>query len=176
MDIRTADISHNNGLLVGTAIVYNSPSCDLGGFVEVIEPGAFSEHLSYNPDIRALYEHNSGELLGRTSSGTLKINEYQSGVGVEISPPDTRAGNDCKTLVERGDIKGMSFGFIATQDRWDWNTQPLPTRYVVKAELCEVTVTATPAYHASNITLRSLFAFKHEGTDLYEYWLKYLEV
>jgi HK97 family phage prohead protease len=175
MDIRTAAISDKQGVLVGDAIVYGSPSCDLGGFVEIIEHGAFRAHLSTKPDIRALYEHDGSELLGRTTSGTLKVIEHDKGVSVEIDPPDTRAGNDAKTLVTRGDINGMSFGFVATRDRWDWDTTP-PTRYVKQAELREVTITATPAYQASNITLRSLKQFKNEGTDLNALWLEYLEV
>lgn len=175
MDIRTATINDNQGVLVGEAIVYGSPSCDLGGFIEIIEPNAFTDHLSTKPDIRALYEHESKELLGRTTSGTLKVLEHTHGVTVEITPPNTRAGNDARELVKRGDINGMSFGFVTISDRWNWETTP-PTRHVTRAELREVTVTATPAYQASNITLRSLKDFKHEGTDLNRLWLEYLEI
>jgi HK97 family phage prohead protease len=68
----------------------------------------------------------------------------------------------------------MSFGFIAKRDRWDWNAKPLPVRYVTEAELREVTVTATPAYSASSVALRSLADHKREGTD--PLWVQYLGV
>ncbi|WP_413693949.1 HK97 family phage prohead protease [Psychromonas sp. KJ10-2] len=173
MDIRSSKIINSDtGKLKGSAVVYGSQSQDLGGFVEVIEQGAFSQHLITQPDIRALYEHDGKELLGRTTSGTLLVNEDSQGVHVEIQPPSTRAGEDCKELVKRGDITGMSFGFVALEDRWDHNTTP-STRYVTRAELCEVTITALPAYKASSVTLRSLAASKQSDNNAL--WLNYLE-
>ena len=174
MEIRTSKIKNESGQLIGRAVAFNSASHDLGGFVEIIEPTAFDSHLSKSPDIRALYEHDGKDLLGRTSSGTLNVTKHDDGIHVEITPPDTRAGKDCIELVSRGDINGMSFGFIAKRDRWNWNAKPLPIRYVVEAELREVTVTATPAYSASSVALRSLAEHKREGTDAL--WLKYFEV
>ncbi|EJG1872661.1 HK97 family phage prohead protease [Vibrio parahaemolyticus] len=176
MELRASTIKSESGQLVGKAVAFGSQSHDLGGFVEIIEPTAFDNHLSTNPDVRALYEHDGKELLGRTTSGTLTINKRSDGIHVEIDPPSTQAGNDCKELVKRGDINGMSFGFIAIRDRWDWNAQPVPVRHVLEAELREVTVTATPAYEASSVVLRSLADHKREGTDLNELWLQYLEV
>lgn len=174
MDIRSSKISDTaSGKLHGLAVAYGSQSQDLGGFVEIIEQGAFSQHLATNPDIRALYEHDGKELLGRTISGTLLINEDSQGVHVSIDPPSTRAGEDCKALVKRGDITGMSFGFVALDDRWDHSTTP-STRYVTRAELREVTVTALPAYKASSVTLRSLINSKHGDNN--QLWLEYLEV
>lgn len=175
MDLRTATIKSESGKLHGLAVAYGSQSQDLGGFVEVIEQGAFSDHLASGPDVRALFEHDGKELLGRTTSGTLKLIESTSGVSVEIDPPNTRSGNDCKELVGRGDISGMSFGFIATKDRWDFNAVPA-IRYVLRAELKEVTVTATPAYKASSVALRSLEGSRSSNDTLDALWLEYLEV
>lgn len=174
MDLRTATIQSNSGKLTGLAVAYGSRSQDLGGFVEIIEPGAFSEHLSTGPDVRALFEHDGKELLGRTTSGTLKLSESAEGLRVEIDPPNTRSGNDCKELVSRGDINGMSFGFIASEDRWDFDSVPA-VRYVTRAELREVTVTATPAYKASSVALRSLEAHK-PSEELNTLWIEYLGV
>lgn len=174
MDIRSATIKSESGKLTGIAIAYGSRSQDLGGFVEIIEQGAFTAHLATNPDVRALFEHDRKELLGRTSSGTLKISDTTDGLLVEIDPPNTRSGNDCKELVGRGDINGMSFGFIATKDRWDFRAEP-PIRYVEKAKLKEVTVTATPAYKASTVALRSLDS-NSPSHDLNKLWLELLGV
>lgn len=66
--------------------------------------------------MRALYEHNYTQLLGRTKSGTLVLSEDDTGLRFELTPPNTQLGNDVLELVERGDISGMSFGFRALKE------------------------------------------------------------
>lgn len=68
--------------------------------------------------MRALYEHNYTQLLGRTKSGTLVLSEDDTGLRFELTPPNTQLGNDVLELVERGDISGMSFGFRALKESW----------------------------------------------------------
>lgn len=58
--------------IVGYAAKFNSVSRDLGGFVEKIKPGAFNASIA-SGDIRALWNHENRYVLGRTSSGTLKM-------------------------------------------------------------------------------------------------------
>src|ERR1700678_3439794 len=71
----------------GYAAVFNSLSKDLGGFKEVIRPGSFQRSIQANSDVRATYNH--GTLLGRTASGTLKLNEDARGLAFELQLPDT---------------------------------------------------------------------------------------
>lgn len=165
IETRTAHIKQNGKLLQGNAIVFDSLSEDLGGFREVITPNAFDKHLATVPDIRALFEHDGKQLLGRTSSGTLELTATAKGIEVSINPPNTQAGNDARELVGRGDINGMSFGFRTIRDDFDFNTTP-PTRYILEAELHEVTVTANPAYKASTVSLRAA----QGNTDTTSYW------
>ena len=61
-----------SGRLVGLAAVFDKPSQDLGGFVEVIKPGAFRHALQNAEHVRALYNHNDDHVLGRVGSGTLR--------------------------------------------------------------------------------------------------------
>lgn len=104
--------------------------------------------------MRALYEHNYTQLLGRTKSGTLVLSEDDTGLRFELTP-NTQLGNDVLELVERGDISGMSFGFRASKDFWD--TAKLPyTRTVITAELREITVTSMPAYLSPAWKLRTV--------------------
>jgi len=68
----------------GYAAVYDSDSQDLGGFVERIAPGAFKEVLETNPDVFGRYNHD--RLLGRTSSGTVRLFHDERGLRYEIDP------------------------------------------------------------------------------------------
>jgi len=139
--------------LVGYASVFNSPA-DIGGYwTEMIAPGAFASQLT--ADVRALVDHDSGRVIGRTKSGTLRLSEDAKGLRVEVDVPDTTNGNDLWVLVERGDISGMSFGFRVTKEAWDETVDP-PTRTIQAVELTEVSAVAFPAYDDTTIGKRSL--------------------
>lgn len=146
--------------LVGYAAVFNSDTTIGDYFVERIAPGAFSKAIG--GDILALYDHDMGRVLGRTRSKTLRLVEDSHGLKVEIDVPDTSDGNDLWTLVERGDVAGMSFSFRATKQEWD-DTQDMPHRTVLEAELYEVTATANPAYPDTTLAARSLDAARKEA-------------
>lgn len=147
--------------LLGTAVPYNTKSEDLG-FIETIAPGAFSKHLRTDPDVRALVEHDSAKLLGRTRSGTLILADDDRGVHASIDVPNTTLGHDVAESVKRGDIDGMSFGFRTLTDKWNMENGT-PTRTVLEAELYEVSLTGTPAYLDTKVALRSLEQFKKEN-------------
>lgn len=146
--------------LVGYAAVFNSDTTIGDYFVERIAPGAFSKAIG--GDILALYDHDMGRVLGRTRSKTLRLAEDSHGLKVEIDIPDTSDGNDLWALVERGDVAGMSFAFRATKQEWD-DTQDIPHRTVLEAELYEVTATANPAYPDTTLAARSLEAARKEA-------------
>jgi HK97 family phage prohead protease len=139
--------------IAGYAALFNSVA-DIGGaFREVIAPGAFTETLK--GDVRALVDHDSGRVIGRTKAGTLRLVEDEKGLAVEIDLPDTSDGRDLAVSLERGDISGMSFGFRVTHDEWDEDGNP-PTRTIHKVELFEVSAVAFPAYEDTELALRSL--------------------
>lgn len=150
LEVRAAEKSRTIG---GYAAVFNSEA-DIGGhFREVIAPGAFNAALKQ--DVRALIDHDSGRVIGRTTAGTLRLKQDETGLAVEIDLPDTTDGRDLGTLIERGDISGMSFGFIVTKQSWDETVEP-PTRTIEAVDLREVSVVAFPAYDDTTIALRSL--------------------
>jgi HK97 family phage prohead protease len=143
------------GTIAGYAAVFNSPA-DIGGyFHEQIAPGAFGNALA--GDVRALFDHDSGEVLGRTTAGTLRLSEDARGLAVEIDLPDTQRGRDLAVSIERGDISGMSFGFNVKRQQWDETIDP-PLRTLLELELVEVSVVAFPAYLDTEIALRDLEA------------------
>ena len=145
--------------IAGYAAVFNDVA-DIGGsFREIIAPGAFKGSL--DNDVRALVDHDSGRVIGRTKAGTLRMKEDDHGLAVEIDLPDTTDGRDLAVSLERGDISGMSFGFRVTHDEWD-ETKEIPTRTIRAVELFEVSAVAFPAYDGTEIALRSLNEAKGE--------------
>ena len=106
------------GVLSGYAVMFDKRSLDLGGFVEVVKPGAFTRSLKSGGDILALAHHDAGKPLARRSAGTLSLTEDATGLLVSITLADTTAARDVAADVRAGNIKGMSFGFSTKQDRW----------------------------------------------------------
>jgi HK97 family phage prohead protease len=158
-EIRTSELTASEKKLVGYVVRWNSLSEIIWDeFREQFAPGAFRESLGSGADVRALYEHNHTQLLGRTKSGSLTLSEDNMGLRFELTPPDTQLGRDVLTLVERGDISGMSFGFRSLNDTWDTAQKPY-LRTVNAADLKEITVTSMPAYPESAVEVarRSLF-------------------
>lgn len=148
--IRAGD---NGKTIAGYAAVFNQEA-DIGGsFREIVAPGAFKGSL--DNDVRALIDHDSGRVIGRTKSGTLRMKEDKHGLAVEIDLPDTSDGRDLAVSLERGDISGMSFGFRVTHDEWD-ETKEIPTRTIRAVELFEVSAVAFPAYGGTDLAMRSL--------------------
>src|SRR5207244_13077578 len=99
-----------NNRLIGVAIVTDSRSLDLGGFVEVIKPSALRRALAADADIRALANHNSDFVLARTPR-TLQLRSTPQGLEATIDTPETQMGRDIVTSVQRGDVSGMPFAF-----------------------------------------------------------------
>ena len=137
----------------GYASVFNSMSEDLGGFREIILPGAFSEVL--DNDVRALYNHDSNYLLARTTSGTLEIKEDDKGLYYRFEMPNTSYGNDMLELFRRGDLSQSSFGFTVDKDSWRME-EGQHVRYIERVgSLFDVSPVVYPAYTAASSGLRS---------------------
>ena len=118
---------HDDGTpptITGYTAIYNDEveiNSFFGKFREVIRPGFFTRAINERQDVRALYNHDSNFLLGRTSSGTLNLKEDSKGLFVEISPPDTQSARDLITSIKRRDVTGMSFAFTIKKLRWTEN-------------------------------------------------------
>ncbi len=144
----------------GYAAPFNSQSEDLGGFREVIAPGAFGETLAKD-DVRGLVDHETRLVIGRMSAGTLKLWEDQRGLGFENLLPATTYANDLLVSLDRGDISGMSFRFYLEgpgDERWArYKTQQGEewVRTLLRVRLVEVSPVTFPAYSGSEVGLRS---------------------
>ena len=140
--------------LVGYAARFNKLSEDLGGFREKIKPGAFSESIT-SDDIRALFNHDTNFVLGRSSAGTLELSEDRKGLRMSCSPPDAQWARDLVASVKRGDISQMSFGFQTLDDKWEKKDGD-NIRTLEKCKLFDVSVVTFPAYPDTEVGLRSL--------------------
>tara|TARA_R100000951_G_scaffold112995_1_gene114258 strand:+ start:159 stop:788 length:630 start_codon:yes stop_codon:yes gene_type:complete len=153
-----------NGLkVVGHASVYNRLSENLGGFKEIIAPGAFDDVLG--DDVRALINHDSNLILARTTSGTLELSTDETGLKYEFTIPETSYGKDLAVSMERGDISQSSFAFTVDDDTWETvNGEDVRTITKVK-RLYDVSPVTYPAYPDANdlvIAQRSLSIYKEK--------------
>ena len=144
-------------VIAGYAAVFDALSVDLGGFREKIAPGAFAK--SVGGDVRALFDHDSSFILGRTKARTLTLTEDQRGLRVEITPPNTAHARHVVELLKRGDVDQMSFGFRTRADHWE-NRDGETIRTLLDVDLIEVSVVAFPAYPQTEAAMRSLDVWK----------------
>jgi len=155
-------------VITGYAAVFGSYSQDLGGFVEIIKPGAFRQALAEDQDVRALIDHDSRLILGRTKSGTLRLTEDDRGLHYEIDVPDTQAGRDVVTSIRRGDISGSSFSFtVRGVDGDSWREEgDRVIRELRSVDLYDVSPVTYPAYKATDAsaTIRALRAARQSTT------------
>ena len=149
LDVEFRDAKVDGSRLTGTAVVFGQPT-RIGRGMEQIAPGALDQALK-GGDVRALLNHNPERLLGRQSSGTLRMNADSVGLHFEIDLPDTSYANDLRELVSRGDLSGASFGFIPgkVEDR-----DSIVTHTEI-AELIDVSPVTFPAYETTSVSLRS---------------------
>lgn len=138
--------------LRGYAAVFNALSVEMWGFSEMIAPGAFSDTLE--DDIRALWNHDTQYLLGRTTNETLTLSEDERGLKVSIELPQTSYADDVLSLVQRGDLNQMSFGFFVEKDTWTTDDKDQHLRTIEKVRLLEVSPVTFPAYPQTSIEAR----------------------
>jgi uncharacterized protein len=154
-NLQTRDGTGNEPVVIsGYAAVFNSKTLIDDFFEEVIAPGAFARTISENGDIRALFNHNWDHVLGRTKSGTLKVEEDSRGLKFEVELPNTSLARDLAESLRRGDINQCSFGFYATNDTWDYALEPV-IRTLNEVELYEISVVSIPAYEDTEVAIRS---------------------
>ena len=130
------------------------------GAFEEIAPGAFDETLSN--DIRALINHDTTLVLGRTKAGTLELKTDNYGLWgrVKINPNDTDAVN-LYERVKRGDVDQCSFGFNITSEETDWRNDGTVKWTITGIDLHEVSVVTFPAYEDTGVQARKEAVEQH---------------
>ena len=145
------------GRIEGYASLFDVWSSDLGGFREVVYPGAFSKTIREH-DIRALFNHDANYVLGRNRANTLELAEDSRGLHFRATPPQTSWVDDLRVSIGRGDIDQGSFGFRTMRDEWlpvDVS-DGLRRRGLIEAKLFDVSVVTFPAYGLTDVGVRSV--------------------
>lgn len=146
-------------IIEGDAAVFNQETIINGWFRETITPGAFKRVLSESPDVVAALNHNWDAVLGRTTAGTLALEETEKSLRyrIDINPDDTEAMNTYRK-VKRGDVNQASFAFTVRAEEWINPATPseLPLRMINEiAELYDVGPCTFGAYPEASATARS---------------------
>lgn len=139
----------------GYFAVFNSNYEIASGMSESIAPGAFSRTLGENPDVRALINHDTTLVLGRTKAGTLKLHQDEIGLfgDIEVNRNDQDALN-LYERVKRGDVDQCSFGFAIRSETTDVLPDGRVHWTITDVDLFEVSACTFPAYQATSISAR----------------------
>lgn len=140
--------------IAGYFAVFNSNYEIAPGMSESIKPGAFSRALS--GDIRALINHDTTLVLGRTKAHTLELREDEHGLwgDIAINPNDGDAMN-LYERVRRGDVDQCSFGFEIVEQETEFRDDGSVHWTLTDVDLYEVSACTFPAYEATNISARA---------------------
>lgn len=141
-------------IIEGYFAVFDSPYVLWDGATEIVKPGAFAGCLS--GDIRALIDHDTRLVLGRTKAGTLTLREDARGLygTIKINRDDADAMS-LYARVQRGDVDQCSFGFDIEEETFvdlgggqcRWEINKLNPLY-------EVSVVTYPAYEETAVKAR----------------------
>ena len=147
--------------------VFNSEYYLWDGASEIIKPGAFTNSIS--GDVRALINHDTSLVLGRTKAGTLTLRQDDRGLwgSIQINRDDVDAMN-LYARVQRGDVDQCSFGFEIKRETFvdlgggkcRWEIEEVDPLY-------EVSVCTFPAYTETSVSARrhDLAEIKKRRTD-----------
>lgn len=151
-EFNTRDDSGNLSI-EGYFAVFDSKYEIAPGMSESIAPGAFDNTLS--GDIRALINHDTTLVLGRTKANTLQLKTDAHGLWghIDINPNDTDAMN-LYNRVQRGDVDQCSFGFNILNEETDFRENGDIHWTIKEVELFEVSPCTFPAYEETNIAAR----------------------
>jgi len=116
-NIEVRSINEDGKKYIEGIIPYNSKSLPIWGTTEIIDRTAFNKTISDKSEVRAMWNHNDNYILGNTKSETLILENTDAGLICRCELPNTSYANDLFEIIDRGDVKTMSFGFTPVK----WN-------------------------------------------------------
>lgn len=141
----------------GYAALFDTWSNNLGGFIEKIERGAFTEAIA-NSDVLCVLNHNDerGVLARWTNgAGSLQLFEDEKGLRYSFDAPNTQLGDELLEGLRRGDIRESSFAFTIDADEWDFSNEQEAKRTIKKVKrLYDVSPVYFPAYNGTYVNQR----------------------
>lgn len=142
-----------NMYIEGYFAVFNSRYQLWDDAFETIDPGAFDGETE--GDVRALSNHNTGIVLGRTTAGTLVLRVDEKGLRgrITVNQEDQEAMN-LYARVKRGDVTQCSFGFDILEQDVKYQDGAPTEWHIRKVKLYEVSVVTFPAYEDTSVEAR----------------------
>lgn len=137
----------------GYFALYNSRYELFEGAYETIDPGAFDGQVE--GDVRALTNHDTTLVLGRTAAGTLALKLDDRGLlgSIKINGADQDAVN-LYERVKRRDVTQCSFGFDILDETAETSEGGATVWHLRKVRLYEVSVVTFPAYEDTGVAAR----------------------
>lgn len=141
-------------IIEGYFAVFNSDYVIDVGMSESIAPGAFTSSL--NGDVRALTNHDSTLVLGRTTAATVTLRQDEIGLWarIAVNTKDSDAMNTW-ARVQRRDVTQCSIGFWIIREETEFREDGSVHWTIYEVELREISVCTFPAYEATNISART---------------------
>jgi HK97 family phage prohead protease len=148
-------------MLVGRAASFGTLSHNLGGFREIIKPGAFDNALRRGDETIFTQNHDPNLIMARTRNKSLRLNQSNRGLDFEVDLPDTQAAKDLWSLIHSGVISECSFAFRCDRDSWPKRDElsgmfsqldmaslepGMPVRMLEDLTLFDCSAVASPAY------------------------------
>lgn len=122
LEVRESGAGSEYFTVSGHAAVFNSRSHDLGGFREVIEPGAFTRVLADAPDVHLVVGHDMNRPLARTRNATLELAQDERGLRMWARvKASTTYARDTLEAMRDGLMDGASFAFSVDREGQDWD-------------------------------------------------------
>lgn len=145
--------AENDLFIEGYFAVFNSYYEIFDGATESVAPGAFDDIAG--KDVRALIDHDTRLVLGRTKVSTLQLRQDEHGLwgSIKINPKDVDAMNQYER-VKRGDVDQCSFGFDILEEETEYREDGSIHWTIKKVELYEVSVVTFPAYSETSVKAR----------------------
>lgn len=161
-EVRASKGDNGELFISGYASVFNTESHDLGGFREVVAPGAFTRSLKEKRDVKALFNHDANYILGRSKNGTLTMSQDEKGLAwrCELNPA-MQSHRDLHASVTRMDVDECSFAFTVNKDGQVWAERALEnggmqiTRTLTDVDLFDVSAVCYPAYPGTDVAARA---------------------
>lgn len=152
-NLQTRSDDETEKVIEGYFVVFNSETELFPGAFEEIAPEAFNNTLSN--DIRALINHDTNLVLGRTKAGTLELEVDEKGLfgRIKINENDTDAMN-LYERVKRGDVDQCSFGFNILKEDVEHRDDGTIKWTIREVDLHEVSVVTFPAYGDTSVQAR----------------------
>lgn len=139
--------------ITGYACLYNNESKDLGGFREIVAPGAFDTSLKSGRDVQFCFNHSQDAVLARTSNGTLTLSSDDKGLKFRAAlNPKIQSHRDIWEACRSGLYNECSYAFKVKPDGEKWNAR---IRTLVDVDLFDVSLVGQPAYSGTSASARS---------------------